>query len=212
MEPDELETTQLLQRWYAGENGALDALLADCLPWVRARVRQRLGPALRRKLETGDVVQDALMRFLTDGPRLQIRNSGHLRGILARIVENVLCDKADWFSAKRRALARECALSDHAALPDDAAGPVTLLASDENHDRVRLALELLEPEARRLVVLRAWDGLGFPEIAEQLGISPKAADTRYRRALARLAVRYAELERMERDDAAPDTGDDTRAG
>jgi len=208
MAPGELETTRLLQRWYAGEAGALDALLADCLPWIRTRVQQRLGPKLRRKLETGDVVQDALLRFLADGPRLRIRNSGHLRGILARIVENVLCDKADWFSAKRRALARERALSDHAALTDDAAGPVTQLAGEENRDRVRLALELLEPEARRLVVLRAWDGLGFPEIAEQLEISPKVADTRYRRALARLALRYAELERMERDDVRPDTGTD----
>lgn len=203
MTPDELDTTQLLERWYAGDEGALDALLADCLPWIRSRVQQRLGPQLRRKLETGDVVQDALMRFLADGPRLQIRNSGHLRGILARIVENVLCDKADWFSAKRRALARECALGDHGALPDDADGPATLLATDENHDRVRLALELLEPEARRLVVLRAWDGLSFIEIGEQLGISQKAADTRYRRALARLALRYAEIERMERDGPGP---------
>lgn len=203
MTPDELDTTQLLQRWYAGDEGALDALLADCLPWIRSRVQQRLGPQLRRKLETGDVVQDALMRFLADGPRLQIRNSGHLRGILARIVENVLCDKADWFSAKRRALARECALGDHGALTDDADGPATLLATDENHDRVRLALELLEPEARRLVVLRAWDGLSFIEIGEQLGISQKAADTRYRRALARLALRYAEIERMERDGSGP---------
>ena len=200
MSDEALDTTQLLERWYAGDSVALDELLESSLPWIRQRVRHRLGATLRRKLETGDVVQDALLRFLNDGPRLHIRNSQHLRGILARIVENVLRDKSDWFTAKRRALAREHGLPDSLALHDDSSGPLTRLVANEGHDRLRLALELLEPDARQIIVLRSWEGHPFSVIGERLNITTALADTRYRRAVALLARRFAEIERLERAD------------
>ena len=59
------------------------------------------------KGETCDYVQDAIVQFLQYGPRFTISNDARFRGLLAKIVENVLCNKYHWFIARRREIARE---------------------------------------------------------------------------------------------------------
>jgi hypothetical protein len=58
-------------------------------------------------LESGDVVQEAAVQFLNYGLRFIISDDKRFRGLLARIVENVLRDKHDWFTAQRREIARQ---------------------------------------------------------------------------------------------------------
>lgn len=184
--------SDLLRRTHAGDRAAFEALLVRELPYIRERVHRRLGAALRARAETGDLVQDALLRLLEYGPRFLVSNDAHLRALLARIVENVIRDGADRASALRRGRSRERALERDSVLEldppaDSPRRPSTAAARNEERAWIPLALELLETADRRLLVEREWDGRPFADIAAGLGVTEDAARMRYGRALARLA-------------------------
>ena len=58
---------------------------------------------------------------------------------------------------------------------------------------VRPPSELLDPEDRRVMLLRQWQELEFEAIGEQLGISADAARLRFHRALPKLANKLQQL-------------------
>ncbi len=187
-----------MERWRAGDVKALDCLLARHLSWIKARVRERLGRDLHQKAETGDIVQDAMVRFLHDGPKLRIDREEHFRNLMVRIVENVIRDQNDWFSARRRDFAREDTLSSESELLIRDGGIVTVGPSGEavqaeSRSLVRLAIELLDPIDRQVVVMRRWDGRSHAEIGAELGMSEAASSMRYTRAVVRLTTLVAKL-------------------
>lgn len=192
------ETSYHLQKWHRGDRESLDALLKQHIPWIQAHVHKRLGPKLRRMMETTDIVQEAAIQFLQYGPRFHVSDAKHFRALLARIVENVLRDKNDWYSARRRELARERPLpSDTILSLDPPRSPVRtpskIAQRHEDEAWIRLGIELLEPEEREVLVLRQWDNLSFAEIGLRLGISSDAAWMRHRRAILRMAKIVAKL-------------------
>lgn len=188
-------TTQLLARWRDGDEQAVHELIAGHVPAVYEMVRARLGDALRQKLDSGDVVQDAILEFLRHGPAVPPVDSTHLRALLARIVCNTICDRSKWFQAARRRMGRERGLSSTqgAVLPGNAPDPAAEAARADMAARLRLAMELMSEVDRRVIVLREWQGLPFAEIAAELGGNEEAARGAYRRAMERLRARMAEL-------------------
>lgn len=206
MADDAAETVTLLQRWHAGDRAALDTLLARDMPWIREHVERRLGQLLRAKGEADDYVQDAVIEVLRYGPRFLIADRERFRGLLARIVENTLRDQHDWYTAKRREIGRERPLPDGSVLALDGAArsvtrPSEHAVRNERESWVRLALELLAPEDRKVILLRQWDKRTFEEIAVEFGCTPDAARMRFNRALPRLAEKVAELR------GSPSSGD-----
>jgi RNA polymerase sigma-70 factor (ECF subfamily) len=209
--PASSPASDLLRRTHAGDRAALEALLVRELPYVRERVHRRLGPALRGAagVETGDVVQEALIRVLEHGPRFTIADESRLRALLARIVENVIRDGFDRASALRRGARRVKPLSGDSALRIDppAASPTRpSVAAGEREERawIPLALQLLEPDERRVLVEREWDGRSFAELGSALGVSEDAARMRYGRALSRLARAVAALRAGRLDEWLPE--------
>jgi len=182
------ETTQLLQRWRDGDESALDDILRRHLPWVRQHVRERLGADLRAKLASEDVVQEAMLDFLRNGPRFVPANEAQLRALLARIVTNTLCDQGNWFRAARRRMAAEVHLASSVELGDPAATdqPAADAASREQAERLRLAMEVLGERDRQLLVWRQWEQLSFAAIGSRLQMEEEAARAAARRALERL--------------------------
>jgi RNA polymerase sigma-70 factor, ECF subfamily len=183
-------TLQLLRRWNGGDAAALGALIERHQSAVREIVQRRAGRALLARAEADDFVQDAIVRFLESAPRLEIRDDEHFRRLLARVVENVLVDKANWFSARRRDLARERPFPNDGSfslvIPANRETPSLVARKEEEEAWMRLALDLLDPEARELIALRTFEKKSHAEIGEKLGIGAHAARLRYTRALARL--------------------------
>jgi RNA polymerase sigma factor (sigma-70 family) len=184
----ETETSALLRQWHTGDREALNGLLERHLPAIREHVGRRLGAQLRAKETISDIVQDTVMQVLRYGPRFQVSDARHFHLLMARIVENVLRDKNDWYRARRRDRARECPLPPDSAI--ELGGPMRqrnpLSTEADRHEReafVRMGLELLEPERREILVLRLWDGLSFAVIGERLGVSADAASKRCQRAM-----------------------------
>ena len=157
---------------------------------------------MRKRAETDDFVQDAMVQFLRYGPRIQIADDGHFRALLVRIVEHALCDRHDWFAAQRRAVAQEHPLpSDTVLTLDPPHNSVkSPSAAAQHHEReawIRLGMELLEPGDREVLVLRKWEDLSFAAIGEHLGISEDAARMRTNRAVSRLGEVVGTLRRGE---------------
>jgi RNA polymerase sigma-70 factor (ECF subfamily) len=191
VEEAETETSSLLRRWHEGDRGAFHALLVRHLPAIRDQVSRRLGPRLREKETVSDIVQDAMVEFLRFGPKFRVSDPRHFRLLLARVIENVLRDKHDWYTALRRHRDKERPLPTEAAIEIGCplCPPVPLDQVADVHERealVRMGMELLDPDRREILVLRRWQGLRFTEIGRRLGISEGAARKRHQRAMVRL--------------------------
>jgi len=186
------QTHDLLERWHGGDRGALDQLLDRDLSWIEHRVRNRLGEKLREKLETHDIVQEAMIDVMRYGPKFVMSDLHEFRSLMARIIENNIRDKHGWMQARRRADAREVQLPRDTLLHLDA--PVREITSvteavykKQRAELVRLAMELLEPDDRRVVFLRQWEGRQFDEIGAELDMPANTARMRFQRALHKLA-------------------------
>lgn len=192
-EPD--PTPELLARWHHGDAMALQELVQHHLPWLRAHVDRRLGAFLRARADTDDYLQDAILDFLRDAPRFQVRDGAQFRALLARIAENTLRDRNDWFRARRRRLATvatQLAIGHDSVLLLDPAlqrqtTPSQVASAAEIRDWVRLGLELLEPEDRKVLIAREYDDLSFVDIGKELGMTANAVRMRWVRAVARLS-------------------------
>ena len=194
-------TPDLLRRWHEGDERALGELVAEHLGWLRTHVEKRLGAFLRARGEADDYLQDAVLDFLRDGPRFQVRDGDQFRALLARIAENTLRDRNDWFRAKRRhlATAQRVAITRDSVLPLD---PALHRSTTPSHDAtrvevrewVRLALELLPAEDRKIILAREYDDRSFVDIGEELGMTANAVRMRWVRAVARLAEVMKDLQ------------------
>lgn len=188
----------LLKRWHSGDRAALEQLVERELPWIRNYVNARIGELLRARGEADDYVQEAMLDVLRYGPRFVTDDPESFRRLLARIVENTLRDMADWHGAERRALRRERQVPADSVLhldrPDETVTrPSQNAAANEQQAWVALALELLDPDDRKVILLRQWEELSFGDIAKRLGIEEDAARMRFHRALPRLGRKLEEL-------------------
>lgn len=199
-----------LPNWRAPSPEGLEEILERHLPWVQSHVRRRLGDFRRSKVDTGDIVQDAMVQFLRFGPRIRLANDRQFRNLLGRIVENVICDNYDWFSAQRRALARERPLPPDTVLILDppvnsVESPSQIVSNHEEAAWIRLGLELLEPTLRQVIVLRRWEDLSFAEIADRMGTSKSTARRKYLQSVNRLIELVDALKTGRIDDALGDS-------
>jgi RNA polymerase sigma-70 factor, ECF subfamily len=184
-------TVDLIRRWQTGDRRALDLILERHLGWITECVRKEIGPIGRAKAESADLVQDVVVELIEAGPRFVVSNSDHFRALLARMARNVVCDQIDHFTALRRNVGRERPLpSDRLVDLDPPRGtvrrPSEEAAQRESEAFMSLGLELLDPDDRRVVLLRDIDELSFAEVAKRLETTVGAATVRHSRAVARL--------------------------
>ena len=185
-------TQELLALWHQGDEAALAELVRTHIDWLKQLVDRRLGAFLRQRGDASDYMQDAIVDFLRYGPRFQVRDADHFRGLLARIVENTLRDRNDWFRAKRRRLGTNQGLPTESVLALDpnlqrSTTPSRDASRLEMREWVRLALELLDAEERRIILAREYEDRSFVQIGEELGMTANAVRMRWVRAVARLA-------------------------
>src|SRR4051812_1153375 len=100
--PEPTSTQILLQRAQTGDKEALNELYNRYLMRVLAAVRARLGAEIRGKLESWDIVQDALVASLKNVQSFNQTSEGAFLNWLAKIVENRVRDQLDYFRAEKR--------------------------------------------------------------------------------------------------------------
>ena len=84
-------------------------------------MRLRLGPSLRRELDSCDLVQSTLVKALSHFGEFAGGNRGSLMAWLARIAENEIRDQASYHGRERRDAARRVSLE---ATPEAALSPL----------------------------------------------------------------------------------------
>lgn len=198
--PDPDQTADLVHRWHRGDGQALHELVRRDLPWIRERVRQRLGAELRQHGDTEDFLQEAILDILAYTPRFVPVDGDSWRGIVTQIVENQLRGKHEFYGRLRRDRARQQPLPDDSVLLLDprrrtATTPSARAQRNEEEAWLRLALDLVDPDDRDVIVMREWAGRSFADIGSELGIGENTARMRFQRALGRLADQVEALRR-----------------
>ena len=159
-----------------GGNGQLrfDDLYREQAP----RLRRWLDARLRSSEDANDLVQDAFARFLGSGARDGLRQP---EAFLNRIVRNLLIDRS-------RRLSNRTA---HVPI-DETNAPVVRATQEDGFEleqmrrRYRAAVDALPPRMREVFVLHRVEGLGYSEIATQLGISMRTVEWHVGEALLRI--------------------------
>jgi RNA polymerase sigma-70 factor (ECF subfamily) len=177
----------LLREAREGSPDALDDLFREIGPRLLALIRLRLGPLLRRRVESQDVLQATLLKAFARLDQFEGSGSNTLMGWLAVIAGNEVRDLADYHRRSRRDVGAEVPISDHAArLEADVATLVRRLELEEQQLRLERALDGLKPEHREVILLRKYEDLSFEEIGRRLGRSADACRMLLARAMAAL--------------------------
>jgi len=189
---DITRTLELLARAKDGDKDALGRALARYADPVRRIVRTRLGKPLRRMVDSGDIVQEAIIVALRNWESYDVNDEGTLIKVLAKIAERQITDQADKAAAKKRDVKREISLNGGGDdSPFDVAkeetGALDRQIGRERRELVDECLAELPEMQRELIVLRDIAGLTWQLIAEELGKpTANAARNAYSLAMAHL--------------------------
>jgi RNA polymerase sigma factor (sigma-70 family) len=176
-------SVDLLLKAQSGDDDALNRLLGRYLPRLQRWASGRLPSGVRTMLDTGDLVQDAVINALRHLDTFEIRTEGALQAYLRRAVNNRITD------LYRRAATRRA----RGEMPEEivAAGtsPLEAAIGAEALEHYERALASLNDGERQAIVLRVELGLDYEEMAAQLAKpSADAARMAVTRAITRLAA------------------------
>ncbi len=190
------KTQQLVTLAKGGDESALDQLCRVYAERVRWMVRFRMGKELRRKLDSMDVVQDALLHALGGIEDFTYENEGDFVRWLSRIVENVLRDHWDRLHAEKRDIRKEVRLDNYgtttaggffgSVAPNKATTPSVIMSRKEELDKLEKAIDTLKAEYKEVIVLTKIEGLGYQDIGDRLGKSSEAIRKLVSRAMTAL--------------------------
>jgi RNA polymerase sigma-70 factor (ECF subfamily) len=198
MWPNRDETDRLLNDARSGEPGAVDRLLTEFREPLRRVIDLRLDPAITRRIDASDIVQDVLLEAnqrLTeylkkpDMPfHLWLRHLAQDRIIDShrrhRLAQRRSVDREQPIA--RPAWADESSISLVAQLIDTEATPTTEAIRHELQRRLDGAIDELSDDDREIILMRHHEGLSNQEVAAALKLTEAAASMRYLRALRRL--------------------------
>jgi len=173
----------LLQRWNAGDVSARDEVLGLVQPWLQGVIHKAMRSRSHAALETVDIVQDTLLRFLSHGPKVIPTTAAEFRGLLKRIAINHLIDtgrrKGNNAAHVEDLMPTSASMSGFGPAVPTYDRPAATAERNEARNWVRLALQFMEPDDRYLLLASEVDGLPWATIAKELGLSsPDAARVR----------------------------------
>jgi RNA polymerase sigma factor (sigma-70 family) len=156
---------------------AHDRVARQLFLWAALHV----APPLRRWLPIEDFVQEVWARAYAGFASFDAAR-GTFRSWLLGIAYNVLREHLR--SLRRRD--PRAPDPEAAELRDPATSVVSTTARDERRAVVLAVVDTLGEDERQLVAWRGLEGLAYDEVAQRLGITAAAAESRWRRLLARL--------------------------
>jgi RNA polymerase sigma-70 factor (ECF subfamily) len=155
-----------------------------------------MGKELRPKLDSMDVVQDALIHALGGIADFTYKNEGDFVRWLSKIAENALHDQRDRLYSEKRDVRKEVPLVNDGRRsgskfsgvrgPIATTTPSVILSKKEDLARLEKAIDALRPAYKEVIVLAKIEGLGYQQIADRLGKSSEAVRKLTSRAMTAL--------------------------
>lgn len=169
----------------------VERLVASYLPSLRAFVRLRMGPELRAREESCDIVQSVAREVLLHRDRFQHGGDQGFREWMFTTAHRKIVNRLLRWRAERRTAERENA----AVLPDELAAmvptPSRHASAREQLSAVEAAFDELTEEQNEVVRMSRLLGLSHAEIAARLGKTEVAVRKTLSRGLARLVATLA---------------------
>ena len=176
-----LQTGELITRAKSGDRKALDTLMARYRPRLERWASGRLPGSARSLLDTGDLVQETLVKALEGLDRFEVRGPGLFQAYVRQAILNRIKDQVRW--ARRRPTEE---VSDQ--VEGTTPSPLELAIGSDVLDRYERGLAQLSDEDRRLIHLRLELDFTYEEIAAITERStPDAARKATERAMHKLA-------------------------
>ena len=177
---------QLLLKARAGSPDAIERLCARYLPRLQRWAHGRLPRSARTALDTGDVVQEVLMRAIRHLSTFEPEHEWSFQAYLRKALIHRLCDEAK--RTPRRSLVDPLDSSHPSGDPS----PLEHVIGIEALARYEAALARLKKTDQQAIVARCEWGMSHQELADMLGKkSAGAAQVAVHRALVRLAQEMA---------------------
>jgi RNA polymerase sigma-70 factor (ECF subfamily) len=193
-------TRQLVTLAKKGDQSAVDQLCRVYGEKIRRIIRLRINRKLRPKIDSVDVVQEALVQALAGLENFTYKDEGDFLRWLSKIAENKLRDILDKFHAGKRDIRREIPFRKIEANtegvsfgidgPLQTTTPSVLLSRKEQFDRLERAIDRLKTEYRDVISLSRIERLSHEEIALRMGKSKGAVAMLLSRALVALTAAY----------------------
>ncbi|HEK1691377.1 MULTISPECIES: sigma-70 family RNA polymerase sigma factor [Pseudomonas] len=160
---------------------AVNHLYCEHHSWLNGWLRKRLGNAF----DAADLTQDTFVRVIKARSALDIREP---RPYLSRIAKGLLIDLFRRRSLEQAYLEALAALpqAQHPSLEEQA----IMLQALVEIDRL---LQGLGPKVRQVFMLSQFDGLTYPQIAEQLNISVRSVNNYMAKAMEHCCLMQMQL-------------------
>ncbi len=180
-----------------GQHGSLAAYLELRRPALLGYIEQRLGAALRSKVEPEDLYQELAVKALRELPQTDLSSRDPF-GWLCFLSEQCIVDWHRHFAAKKRASGREISGNIHvgegsqdfiAMLAASLTSPTQASVRGERQRRLNEALATFPDDQREALKLRYVDGLPTKDVAARMG----KTDVATRVLLSRLIQRLQEM-------------------
>lgn len=191
-------TDRLLADAKTETDGAVDRLLGEFRDPLRRMVDLRLDPALARRIDASDIVQDVMIEA-TQRLRDYLKKPDmpfHLW--LRHLAQDRIIDAHRRHrGAQRRSIDREQAITKPAWAEDSSASLVSQLVDTERtpateairaelERKLTAAVNKLPDGDRDMILMRHTEQLSNQDVAKALGLTEAAASMRYLRSLRRL--------------------------
>lgn len=157
--------SELLGRWRAGDEDALQALVPLIYNELHELAHYYLrGERSGHTLQTTALVHEAYLRLMQQGP-FQAQNREHFIAIAARLMRQILVDYARSYRAAKRGADCRVELNEDFEQPQRQGADVIVL------DDALTDLAKLDAQQARIVELRFFGGLTVEETAAVLSVS-----------------------------------------
>ncbi len=185
---------ELLRRAQNGDDDALQQLIDEHLPGLRAYLRLRMGPEVRRWETVSDLAQSVCGELIRSVDGVEYRGDAAFKQWLFTMARRKIVEKQRYWKADKRDIGR---LVTHGgadnrdpvadAICDALGGPADVLERRERVARIEAALDEMPELEREVILLTRLAGLTSAQVAERIERSESAVRNLLARALGRLS-------------------------
>lgn len=193
----------LLDAAAEGDRDAANELFGRYYTTVVRIVRRQLGPTLRRKVDSMEIVQTSLLEAYRSLPRRRFESEKGFVAWIRRIVLSKIRNRDRLYRTRMRDRSREQRMEGMAEIPAGGLDPKEELILREDIGLLGRAMRKLSADHRRVLVHRHLLKEAWPEIAARLGRSSEAAQMLYQRAIRKLRDEYDGLSTTGPEEGSP---------